>query len=126
MAWYSRVLAVPFDRLERIEKQFNLISERMLIMNETLSRLLAEATETKGRLATAIVLIKGFPAVVQAKIDAAVAEVLAKNPGLAPEDLAAMNQVSEELNAEQSEFDAAIAANAEPEPTAAPPVEPPA
>jgi hypothetical protein len=126
MAWYSRVLAVPFDRLERIEKQFHLISERMSIMNETLSRLLTEATETKGRLATAIVIIKGFPAVVQAKIDAAVAEVLAKNPGLTPEDLAAMNQVSEELNAEQSEFDAAIAANAEPEPTAAPPVEPPA
>lgn len=122
MAWYTRIFAVPFDRLVRIEDQFTLILERISKMEANLARLLKEVSETKGQNASILAFARGVPDLVRKAVDAA----LAANPSLTPEDLAAVSQAADDLDAGQQEIAAAINANPAPgETPAAPPTEPP-
>lgn len=120
MAWFYLSRDFP-DRLARLEQKVNLLIERNKFMNEQLARLLKEVSETKGQNASILAFARGVPDLVRKAVDAA----LAANPSLTPEDLAAVSQAADDLDAGQQEIAAAINANPAPgETPVTPPVEP--
>lgn len=106
MPWFIISRDSP-DRLARLEHDQRLILERLRGMNEQLARLLKEVEEEKGQTASVLAFAKGVPDLVRA----AVTEALEANPSLTPEDLAAVTQAADDLDAGQREIVAAIGAN---------------
>jgi hypothetical protein len=72
--------------------------------NEHVTRLIDEVAQTRGQVASIAAFVRGVPDLVRA----AVQEALAANPGLNPEDLAAITSAADELDAAQSEILAAM------------------
>jgi chromosome segregation ATPase len=100
--------------------------EEQMAQNEAVQRLVQEVAETRGQVNSMVTFVRGVPDLVRA----AVQEALAANPALSPEDLAAITQAADDLDAAQGEIVSALNANSggaepsEPEPAPAPVEEP--
>lgn len=131
----DRALGAIARKLDRLnERQFGVearcsemlialerAEESHMAQSEAVTHLVQEVTETKGKVASVLALVRGIPELIRKAVE----DALAANPSLSPEDLAAITQAADDLDAAQGEIEAAInaggAGDGEPE---EPPVEP--
>lgn len=91
--------------------------EQQMALTEQVRHLVEEVNQSRGLIASMATFVRGVPGLIRQAVNEAVAE-----GGLSPEDLAAISQAADDLDASQAEILSAMQANAVPgENTGVPP-----
>jgi hypothetical protein len=83
------------------------VKEQQMALTEQVRHLVEEVNQSRGLVASMATFVRGVPALIRQ----AVQEALAANPGLSTEDLAALSQAADDLDAGQADILSAMQAN---------------
>jgi hypothetical protein len=94
------------------------IKEQQMALTQQVAHLIEEVNQSRGLVASMATFVRGVPALVRQ----AVQEALAANPGLSPDDLSALTEAADSLDAGQADILSALQSNQVPgENTGVPP-----
>jgi hypothetical protein len=115
-----KALVPVLDALSGVSNNLKNQERTMAEVKDLIAKLTREVAETRTLIGSAVAFIQGVPGLIRAAVE----EALAANQNLTPEDLVAVSDAADQLDAGQAELTAALTSGTEEPPAPAPEPEP--